>query len=52
MDKSLTFQKDPFELLAILLVSHGSSGAHLLFKYPFVDPLKAALNPSTSLIIH
>ena len=24
-----------FELLAILLVSHGSGGAHLLFKYPF-----------------
>jgi hypothetical protein len=24
-----------FELLAILFVSHGSSGSHLLFKYPF-----------------
>jgi hypothetical protein len=29
--------KDPFELIAILLVSHGSSGSHLLFKYPFAD---------------
>jgi len=24
-----------FELLGILFVSHGSSGSHLLFKYPF-----------------
>lgn len=26
-----------FELLAILFISHGSSGSHLLFKYPFND---------------
>ena len=31
---------DSFELLAILLVSHGSSGSHLLFKYPFTDNIK------------
>lgn len=30
-------QNDQFELLAILLVSHGSTGSHLLFKYPFAD---------------
>jgi hypothetical protein len=28
---------DSFELLRILLVSHGSNGSHLLFKYPFAD---------------
>ena len=28
---------DSFELLAILLVSQSSGGAHLLFKYPFSD---------------
>ncbi len=28
---------EPFELLRILFVSHGSNGSHLLFKYPFTD---------------
>lgn len=31
-------QNDNSDLIAILLVSHGSSGSHLLFKYPFADP--------------
>jgi hypothetical protein len=35
---------DSFELLAILLVSHGSSGSHLLFKYPFTDNIKVNNN--------
>lgn len=30
-------QNDSFEVLAILLVSQGSSGSHLLFRYPFTD---------------
>lgn len=33
----LKTNNDSFELLAILLVSQGSSGSHLLFKYPFTD---------------
>ncbi len=34
---NLQSNTDGFELLSILLVSHGSGGAHLLFKYPFVN---------------
>jgi hypothetical protein len=38
---------DSFELLAILLVSHGSGGSHLLFKYPYADNTK--INNNTGL---
>ena len=28
---------EEFELISIMLISHGSSGSHLIFKYPFVN---------------
>ena len=31
----MDMSNDLFELLAVLFVSHGSAGSHLLFKYPF-----------------
>ena len=37
---------DQFELLAILFISHGSSGSHLLFKYPFNDNQQHEKNKS------
>ncbi len=43
----MEFQSNPdgFELLSILLVSDGSGGAHLLFKYPFLNEI-----PDTSAV--
>jgi hypothetical protein len=38
---------ESFELLSILLVSHGDSGSHLLFKYPFFD----SSNINTSILL-
>ena len=31
----MTEKSDNIELLAVLFISHGSRGDHLLFKYPF-----------------
>ena len=33
--QEMDISSDLFELLAVLFVSHGSAGSHLLFKYPF-----------------
>lgn len=33
---------ETFELLAILFLSHGSRGTHLLFKYPYSQTRHAA----------
>ncbi|CAF0863859.1 unnamed protein product [Brachionus calyciflorus] len=44
----LTSQSDSFEVLGILLVSHGSSGSHLLFKYPFNDQIQLKSLKNTS----
>ena len=32
----MDYSSEGFELVAVLLVTHGSSGSHLLFKYPFL----------------
>ena len=36
------------ELLAVLFVSHGSNGSHLLFKYPFSNQHRAPFKNSSS----
>lgn len=41
-----------FELLAILLVSHGSGGSHLLFKYPFTNRGQGNSNNANASLIH
>lgn len=41
-----------FELLAILLVSHGSGGSHLLFKYPFTNRDQGNGNNVNAALIH